>query len=278
MEEGKALTLDFFGSLPDFKDRLEIETKIGVWQKGLQNTNPFSLSLFGNVFNEEHVDLKVVDLLSKLSTPSGAGTLFLEPAFKTASQTLSLLREGFLSPRSASKLSIEGPCLHEKICPMMSGRDWCHFSIPASVPGKWFQFFSKALGSERHWLKFSYLWVSKTESKLTASPDLRRVISDPLNRSGYEAELLLCEPERARKVKVRAKPEKNGTSKLPARGDLFNYVVIGQTPGPIRTASGIATTPKPSIQRKPAPFPSPKKGEKKRAGVRQAGHGKPKKK
>jgi hypothetical protein len=142
------------------------------------------------------------------SRAAGGGTLFVEPASKRNSQFLSQLRDEFLENEVVAKdpSSIWGPCLHAERCPLAGGRDWCHFSVPAKVPGSWFLEFSKALGSERQWLKFSYLWIaSQLEGQKRApvqASDLRRVVSDVLSPRDREREsektpsvILLCEPE-----------------------------------------------------------------------------------
>ena len=77
--------------------------------------------------------------------------------------------------------SIWGPCLHAGRCPLAAGRDWCHFSVPVEVPGRWFKYFSRGLSSERQWMKFTYLWLAAPGSPArTLSSGIRRVISDPL--------------------------------------------------------------------------------------------------
>jgi hypothetical protein len=71
--------------------------------------------------------------------------------------------------------------------------------MPVEIPGEWFKFFSKGLGSERHWLKYSYLWITSEDHRApTPGFSLRRVISDPLGK-GERAEVLLCEPNQPRK-------------------------------------------------------------------------------
>src|SRR6185312_180283 len=96
------------------------------------------------------------------SRAEGGGTLIIEPASKPNSQFLSRLRDTLLEAEVISRepSSIWGPCPHAEKCPLAHGRDWCHFSVPAHVPGTWFEAMSKGLGYERQWLKFSYLWIS----------------------------------------------------------------------------------------------------------------------
>ena len=150
--------------------------------------------------------------------------LFVEPAFQQSSQTLSRLRDHLFRHEilPPSPTSIWGPCLHAGKCPLAQGRDWCHFSVRTDIPGRWFKQFSRALGSERHWLKFSYLWIASPSALAPiAAAHLRRVISDPLvekksrgtrtttTRTGHtrtgkthskarlkNSSVLICEPEK----------------------------------------------------------------------------------
>ena len=170
----------------------------------------------------------------------GGGILFIEPADKRSSLLLSGIRDALISEEivSASADSIIGPCLHAGRCPLAFGRDWCHFSVPVQIPGKWFKRISVKLSSERNWVKYSYLWLSgnaratraikKSASGILSSDILspsvvsvahaagmRRVISDPIAQTGNNlATLLLCEPEVPRRV----------PAKVPSpyhRGDLL---------------------------------------------------------
>jgi hypothetical protein len=140
------------------------------------------------------------------SLAAGGGTLIVEPASKQNSQFLSQFRDEFLSRGLINEdaSSIWGPCLHAERCPLATGRDWCHFSVPAHVPGNWFSEFSKALGSERQWLKYSYLWFASQIQGEKKAPvqaaNLRRVVSDPLSQREngprtQAPDILLCEPE-----------------------------------------------------------------------------------
>ncbi len=85
---------------------------------------------------------------------------------------------------------------------MREGRDWCHFSMPVDIPGVWFKEFSKKLGSERQWVKFSYLWFSALNLPVPRElRTLRRVISDPLDDAKAKRKtILLCEPHEPLRV------------------------------------------------------------------------------
>jgi SAM-dependent methyltransferase len=189
------------------KSKVTIEVKLIItpWWKSFSNrtvsSESYSLVLMGNVLNEAKNNVGSMNhaLWKNLfSLAHGGGVLFLEPAAKKSSQTLSHLRNHFFNTEIIEKTSrrIWGPCLHAEKCPLTDGRDWCHFSIPTEISGKWFKAFSRDLGSERQWLKFSYLWVTSQEYPSPTRPrDLKRVISDPMPYKTNLKTILLCEPE-----------------------------------------------------------------------------------
>jgi hypothetical protein len=139
-----------------------------------------------------------------LSQTPRAGVLFLEPAARSPSQRISRLRDTLLSTEliSSKNESIIGPCLHVGRCPLAQGRDWCHWSVKREIPGQWFKKFSRKLGSEREWVKFSYLWIRSPQAVETLkkkSParesSIRLVVSDAIQRPGERTPfVLVCEP------------------------------------------------------------------------------------
>ena len=160
----------------------------------------------------------------------------VDPANRRASQLLSRVRDRLIEtqviPHETS--SIWGPCLHAERCPLAMGRDWCHFSIPAEIPGKWFSMFSKGLGSERSWLKFSYLWLTSRDARpKPAAEHIRRVVSDPIQRERGPglASILICEPEVPGRLTVRMpNPIK--------RGDLINVKAYNRAVPRTRDSGG----------------------------------------
>lgn len=137
-----------------------------------------------------------VKLIEKME---GGGALLIEPADRRPSQLLSRIRDQILGNEilQPTAESLWGPCLHAGNCPLASGRDWCHFSIPTEIPGKWFKTFSKMLSSERTWVKFSYLWfASAKEHAPLPLRGMKRVISDPLRSTigPGPSNVLICEP------------------------------------------------------------------------------------
>ncbi len=152
-------------------------------------------------------DLALAPLETLMSRARGGGLLCVEPASRIPSQQLSALRDQLLGttsvPEQAS--SIWGPCPHAGRCPLSTGRDWCHFSLPTHVPGKWFKDFSRRLSAERQWLKFSYLWLAAPGTRAPVlQQHLRLVVSEPMRRPGERLPFVLtCEPERPGRLWLR---------------------------------------------------------------------------
>ncbi|MGK5081850.1 small ribosomal subunit Rsm22 family protein [Bdellovibrionota bacterium FG-1] len=227
LEDGKALAEQISSQFPKLRDRVTIRIHTAPWWEASRYlSKPTSLILLGHVLNEaagpvfsrttsasyeegephkQQASEKWLNLWGSLlrEKAQGGGVLFAEPAAKRPSQFLSSLRDQLFSTDvvTASPTSIWGPCLHAGHCPLAGGRDWCHFSVPANIPGNWFRDFSKALSSERQWVKFSYLWLA-TPDYPAPQPEasLKRVISDPMaaDRGGRDSgpkAVLICEPE-----------------------------------------------------------------------------------
>ncbi len=232
LSDGHKLIERMVAKNPALKNKIDLRTYSIPWWKALDKIEDQSIVLLGNVLNEGNPLSPKSDPFwqNLFSVAKGAGTLFVEPAAKKSSQLLSHLRDHFFEAEmiESDPSQIWGPCLHTQKCPLSSGRDWCHFSVPVEIPGKWFKFFSQCLGSERQWLKFSYLWISGGVSReisegISAGKQnrsnpfthLRRVISDPIpipGRGGQRS-ILLCEPERPGRLAIPAHKKIN-------RGDL----------------------------------------------------------
>lgn len=222
MRDGKNLLDQLASQFSRLRGKVQIEIKDAPWWKGAQVfPKPCSLILMGHVLNEASGPKIPRDLEEEpenvqwsrpwqdiVSIAQGGGTLIVEPASKINSQFLSRLRNVLLGEvAEKAQSSIWGPCPHAERCPLTEGRDWCHFSIPAHVPGNWFAEFSKALSSERQWLKFSYLWLTAQGENAARAPappvDQRLVVSDVLTdpRSG-DTSVLLCEPDQPGRLSV----------------------------------------------------------------------------
>ncbi len=206
LKDGEALLSRIAESFPRTRGRVKVRLVTGdLWRTIHQEKEPVSLGLFGHTVNEYLPmkdglpDPRPFTHLFELSK-KGGGILWAEPAARAPSQTLSQLRDFFFEEGivDVNPDRLWGPCLHAGRCPLAVGRDWCHFSIPGKVPGKWFGFFSKGLSKEKEWLKYSYLWItSETDRNPEAVPPKERlVLTDPLSRDPRaKKEVLLCEPD-----------------------------------------------------------------------------------
>ena len=214
MTDGKALVEQLASSFPKLRGKVTLKTHCTPWWKAPavllkgslsgksldgKSPNKASLILMGHVLNESNAPQRELnDFWEKLVSISGGGGILLaEPAARRPAQDLSALRDHFFESGllEASPTRIWGPCIHAGLCPLGTGRDWCHFSVPANIPGSWFRGFSEGLGSERQWVKFCYLWIAAAEYPAPQmDPRTRRVISDPLNQ-GTTATYLTCEPD-----------------------------------------------------------------------------------
>ncbi len=234
MDDGRALVEKLANSFPRLRGKVTLKTHVAPWWEApkVLGDAKTSLMILGHVLNEAHgpgrenprTQRAWQELWGNLLTKNldGGGCLAVEPASRVPSQLLSKLRDQFfaeaLVPQQAT--SLWGPCLHAGACPMAEGRDWCHFSMPTRIPGEWFREFSEALGSERQWVKFSYLWLASADYPAPErDPALRLVISDPLGGTSSERDLrrsggkpaapgpsavLLCEPGQPRRYPLAA--------------------------------------------------------------------------
>jgi hypothetical protein len=212
LKDGEKLLSKILGVFPDLEGDITVKLESRAWWKHAKDFNfEASLVLFGNVLNECSTDPRVFlqGLAPFFKDPKGGGVLMMEPAFRSASQRLSQIRNEVVL--SDSPLPLWGPCLHVEKCPLSDGRDWCHFSVPAALPGNFFRKFSIKLGGIREWLKFSFVWIASKDSAKKARPPkgLVRVISDPLKTpSGLQNHI--CYPERFSYVKTPKKPYHRG--------------------------------------------------------------------
>jgi hypothetical protein len=230
LDEGAELIRHIASSFPRIRGRVRVTTERMSWQdwsrKSGKQDKKQDLILLGHVLNEGR-DRQLDAWCELYSRCNAGGILAIEPASKGASQGLSQLRDRILEqfapqaededgelvleddrPESIEGLpspSIVGPCPHFEACPLSEGPDWCHFSFPAQFPGEWFTYFSKGLGSERQWLKFSYLWMTP---KQLAPSQLPLLISDALTKRNTTVEALICRPERSEKASFEVPLEK----------------------------------------------------------------------
>jgi hypothetical protein len=228
MEDGKALVETLASNFPKLRDKVRVTLHVDPWWKAApaMEGQETSLVLVGHVLNEAPAllspgvpsgrDFAFRALTSFWRNAQGGGVLIVEPAIRRASQLLSSVRDRLLEDEGDPSM-IWGPCLHAGACPLAEGRDWCHFSVPVEIPGEWFQVFSRKLGSERQWVKFSYLWLAAESAPApVSSPALRRVVSDPLRKGeATSSDVLICEPGQPGRLRVPASARVH-------RGDVVN--------------------------------------------------------
>lgn len=208
MKDGAGLLAKIIARFPDLEGDIQLKTEARAWWKHPKGFDfDASLVLFGNVLNECPDDPRIFlqGLAPFLRDPKGGGVLLVEPAFREASQRLSRIRDEVALRESP--LPVWGPCLHSGKCPLAQGKNWCHFSVPAELPGSFFRKFSIRLGGVREWLKFSFLWIASRDSEKPARPPkgLVRVVSDPI-RTARGLQNLICRPERFTYENAKKKP------------------------------------------------------------------------
>jgi|GEM_PF-2932424 len=195
------------------------------WGAALTDRKAYHLSMFGNVLNEAPQFREAHERALLTGFPYHERTLFVEPATENNSHRLIQVRQRMLEEFKGD-VRIFGPCLHYELCPLRSGRDWCHFSIPLEIESKWYKFFTYGLHHTHfEWVKMSYLWLGNAKFKSTRNLELAKehtlVVSDPIfeNESRKESFVLLCEPERARKYRL-------GPGQKLHRGDVITKISI----------------------------------------------------
>ena len=214
LKDGEMLVAKILELFPNIEGDISVKTEARSWWKHPKEFNfQASLVLFGNVLNESGQDPKIFlqGLAPFFKNPQGGGVLMMEPAFRSASHRLSQIRDELMLNEEREKLPIWGPCLHVEKCPLAEGRDWCHFSVPAKLPGKFFKRFSIKLGGVRDWLKFSFVWIAAKNSEKAAKPPkgLVRIVSDPL-KTPQGMVNQVCRPERVSFMEAPYKPIHRG--------------------------------------------------------------------
>jgi hypothetical protein len=208
LKDGEKLLEGILSVFPEIDGNIQLKSEARPWWKHPKSFKfDASLVVFGNVLNECPDDPKIFShgLAPFLKNPKGGGVLLLEPAFRDASQRIARIRDEVVL--GEHPLPIWGPCLHVGKCPLSSGKNWCHFSVPAALPGSFFRKFSIKLGGIRDWLKFSFVWFASTDSvkQARAPKDWVRVVSDPM-RTPEGTQNLICRADRFAYLKTPKKP------------------------------------------------------------------------
>ncbi len=175
LADGRALLERWMREVnPPFEVHLQIESK-SITDPSLRKQQcDFILS--GNVINEQNAGDVSSTLSAWLTNKPTWGVLAVEPAARHPAQALSRLRDLLLE--QIPEIGVLAPCLHAGSCPLAHGRDWCHFSVPTQFEGTAFSLLSRALGSQREWSKFAYLWMGPFDRSKKPGT---RLISDPFH-------------------------------------------------------------------------------------------------
>jgi hypothetical protein len=196
MEHGKLLMERFYAEMPErFEAAPEIHLHRGDAFGKMKTLPQVDWILSGHFLNEESENSDQ-SLMKLLETTKAKHLLCVEPAVRSQAQGLSHFRN--LMMESNSGWHSLSPCLHDKSCPLTTGRDWCHSSQPIEIPGFWFLRFSEWIGSQRAFLKHSHLLLSKDPKGVDAQmrKSMLRVVSDPIEIGKNKWKILLCQPER----------------------------------------------------------------------------------
>jgi ribosomal protein RSM22 (predicted rRNA methylase) len=158
--------------------------------KGDLNTTKMqtaSLVCAVNVFNEMYGDISRskenslslnAKKTSRLLAAYGSATsafLVVEPGFPRCGEFVSLLRGVFLE-HGIRPLS---PCPHDKTCPMMGKKRWCHFAFETDDAPEALHRLSHAAGLPKERAVLSFLYASRQRSATLNAEDTLRIISDP---------------------------------------------------------------------------------------------------
>lgn len=139
------------------------------------------IALCANIFNEIPVKHRLgnLNILYSKMNLNGA-ILIVEPGQEIHAKALGKLRDDFLL--TAEQCEIISPCAHQKPCPLSNATtraDWCWFRMGWNPPEalKEIEKYSKI---DHHFLNFSYLFLTKTHSRVS-EPYFARIVSDKLN-------------------------------------------------------------------------------------------------
>lgn len=173
-----------------------------------------------------HLDRLFENLARRL--PPGSVLAIIEPAQRSPGLRLLELHDLLLEARAWKVLA---PCMHQKACPLLgeSKRPWCHFHFPWQA-GKSVEEIARPLGLKLEQSAFSYLVLQRVDTSAgldEGSPDLARIIGDPMAVRGSPSGVYICRDGKRRIAK-----------RLPqdsARGDIVRLAEHGKKDGIVRS-------------------------------------------
>ncbi len=142
-----------------------------------------------------------------------ACAVVIEPGTPVGYRTILHVREAMI----ASGYRVIAPCPHSASCPLPAS-DWCHFScrLPRTKVHKLIK--EGTLGYEDE--KFSYVILVK-ESTVCGQQCHRRIIRDPMHRSGHSQFHVCCQDGAVRDVVLSRKNESYRLAKKAGWGDAI---------------------------------------------------------
>ncbi len=136
----------------------------------------------------------------------GGRVLLVEPALLPTCRDLIALRDGLVS----DGWRVLGPCPGSYACPAFAaGPDRsCHADAPWAPPES-VASLARAVGLDRSSVKFAYFFLAPDEgpSRTGASPELRRVVSEPMLNKAGRLRYVLCGNGRLEAISARADDE-----------------------------------------------------------------------
>jgi predicted O-methyltransferase YrrM len=170
-----------------------------------QARGPFDLVLLGQVLSEvgaeedpERFERHVSLVRSSLDRIASDGSVVIvEPALRDRTRHLHSVRDALLA-RSAERLTVFAPCVHEASCPALAAEgQWCHEDLDVDLPA-WLLPVARAAGLRWEGLTFSYLVLRKDArslrtlgAKLVSPAALVRVVSGAIRTKG-KVEAFVC--------------------------------------------------------------------------------------
>jgi ribosomal protein RSM22 (predicted rRNA methylase) len=134
--------------------------------------------------------------------PIGSVLAIVEPAQRSPGLRLLELHDFILD---SGAWTILAPCTHQKACPLLSEskRPWCHFHFRWDA-GKSVERIARPLGLKLEQSAFSFLVLRRIDAQAepaTETPDLARVIGDPMAVRGRTSGVYICRDGKRRIAK-----------------------------------------------------------------------------